>query len=227
MQAESSRAQVNSAGEAESMTGYRPATLRVACYHSVPWSMAYGLAAPVLVLNRNYQPVRVTRARRALMLMYTGAAQAVDAQFETHDFAAWANLPPRAQDESIRTSSGEVCIPRVLLLSRYGRIPTATLRLSRRNVYLRDDYTCQYCGHKAAATELNLDHVEPRCLGGRASWENLVTSCKRCNFRKGSATPQSAGMKLLRRPARPSWSTAAALASTPRRFVEWEPFLPS
>jgi 5-methylcytosine-specific restriction endonuclease McrA len=187
--------------------------------------MAYGLEAPVLVLNRNYQPVRVTRARRALMLLYVGAAKALDARYEAYDFARWSQLPPIEGYETVGTTTGRVCIPRLLLLQRYGRIPSTTIRLSRRNVYLRDDYTCQYCGRRMASKDLNLDHVLPRSLGGKATWENLVTSCRRCNGEKGSSAPEEVGMRLLRAPNRPSWSTAAALAAAPRHFTEWEPFL--
>ncbi|MDD9932276.1 MAG: HNH endonuclease, partial [Myxococcales bacterium] len=187
--------------------------------------MAYGLDAPVLVLNKHYQPVRVTRARRALTLLYVGAAQVLDANHEVHDFENWAQTEPERDDEVIGTTAGWLRIPRLVLLSRYGRIPATTLRLSRRNVYLRDDYTCQYCAAQLPARDLNLDHVTPRAAGGRASWENLVTSCRRCNFKKGSRTPEAAGMRLLSPPRRPSWSTAAALAATPRRFAEWEAFL--
>jgi 5-methylcytosine-specific restriction endonuclease McrA len=187
--------------------------------------MAYGLEAPVLVLNRHFAPVRVTRARRALMLLYIGAAKALDARYEAHDFARWSKLPPMEGYEVVGTTSGVVSIPRLLLLARYGRIPNTTIRLSRRNVYLRDDYTCQYCGRRMPSKELNLDHVTPRSQGGKATWENLVTSCRRCNFVKGGDTPEDAGMRLLRPPHRPSWSTAAALAAAPRHFSEWEPFL--
>lgn len=187
--------------------------------------MAYGLEAPVLVLNRNYAPVRVTRARRALMMLYLGAAKALDAKCEAYDFPHWRQLAPIDGYELIGTSSGVVCIPRLLLLSRYGRVPNTTIRLSRRNVYLRDDFTCQYCARRMPSRELNLDHVTPRSQGGKATWENLVTSCRRCNFNKGNATPEGAGMRLLKVPSRPSWSTAAALAAAPRHFAEWEPFI--
>jgi hypothetical protein len=187
--------------------------------------MAFGLEAPVLVLNRNYQPVRVTRARRALMLLYVGAAKALDARYEAYDFSRWLMLPPMDGYEIIGTSSGPMSVPRLLLLGRYGRIPNTTIRLSRRNVYLRDDYTCQYCGERMSGKDLNLDHVTPRSQGGKGTWENLVTSCRGCNFSKGGATPEAAGMRLLRSPSRPSWSTAAALAAAPRHFSEWEPFL--
>src|SRR5689334_8390154 len=187
--------------------------------------MAYGLDAPVLVLNRHFHPVRITRARRALMLLYVGAGKALDAAYEPHDFLRWSQLGPLDGYEVIGTTSGAVCIPRLLLLSRYARVPATTIRLSRRNVYLRDDHTCQYCGRRMASKDLNLDHVIPRSQGGKATWENLVTSCRRCNFTKGGETPEGAGMRLLRKPSRPTWSTAAALAAAPRHFREWEPFL--
>jgi 5-methylcytosine-specific restriction endonuclease McrA len=187
--------------------------------------MSQGLEAPVLVLNRHFQPVRITRARRALMLLYIGAAKALDGKYEAHDFGRWVGLGVMEGYDVIGTSSGVLCVPRLLLLSRYGRIPTTTLRLSRRNVYLRDDHTCQYCGRRMPSKELNLDHVTPRSQGGKATWENLVTSCRRCNFVKGGLTPEGAGMRLLRAPTRPTWSTAAALAATPHHFAEWEPFV--
>jgi 5-methylcytosine-specific restriction endonuclease McrA len=159
-----------------------------------------------------------------LHALVRGAARALDDRYEAHDFSQWSRLLLPGY-EQIGTMHGALCVPRVLLLVRYGRVPSTTLRLSRRNVYMRDDFTCQYCGKQQAAKDLNLDHVTPRSRGGRTTWENLVTSCRRCNFEKGSGSPEAAGMRLLRAPVRPSWSTAAALAAAPRRFEQWEPFL--
>ncbi|MDH5675159.1 MAG: HNH endonuclease [Myxococcales bacterium] len=187
--------------------------------------MAYGLDAPVLVLNRFYQPVRVTRARRALTLLFAGSGQALDRDYRQHDFERWLQGAPGEGDEVIGTSSGPLRIPRLLLLLHYGRVPRNTMRLSRRNVYLRDDHTCQYCGQRKTPRDLNLDHVTPRSRGGKTTWENLVTSCRRCNFNKGSHSLDEAGMRLMRVPIRPNWTTAAALAAAPRHFAEWEPFL--
>lgn len=192
--------------------------------------MSYGLSAPVLVLNRSFQPVRVTTARVAFTMLYLGRARALDAAFEPHDFETWAAMRPLAsvvdrEDEWIGTPRGEVRIPRVLLLATYNRVPRAAVRLSRRNVFLRDGYTCQYCGVSPHPRELNLDHVMPRSRGGRSSWENLVTSCRLCNLRKGGSTPEECGMLLRREPVRPTWNAAVQLAAAPRRFREWEPFL--
>lgn len=162
------------------------------------------------------------------MMLYAGNARALDAAYDAHDFVSWRGLPlmSEADDDVIGTSSGLLRIPRVLLLVRYGRVPRATLRLSRRNVFLRDDYTCQYCGRSPAVSDLNLDHVTPRSRGGPATWENLVTSCRQCNLSKGSATPEEAGMALRKKPICPAWTASTQLATARRRFHEWEPFLP-
>ena len=189
--------------------------------------MSYGLKAPVLVLNRHFQPVRVTNARRAFVMLYVGTARALDARYEPHDFEAWASMRPHGDDEAIGTAAGPIRVPRILLLTTYSRVPQATVRLSRRNVFLRDGFCCQYCLRKASVRELNLDHVVPRSRGGRSTWDNLVTSCRDCNLRKGGATPEECGMRLPKHPVRPTWSAAVQLAAAPRRFAEWEPFLAS
>jgi hypothetical protein len=183
------------------------------------------LSAPVLVLNRGYLPVRVTTVRHAFMMLYMGRARALDTEFEPRDFPTWAAMRPGAGDEALGTTSGPVLVPRVLLLSGYNRVPRAPLRLSRRNIFLRDDYTCQYCRSRLPARDLNLDHVVPRCRGGRSTWENLVTSCRGCNLRKGRATPEECGMALRRPPTRPSWTVVAQLARTRTRYEQWAPFI--
>ena len=186
-----------------------------------------GLEAPVLVLNRHFQPVRITTARQAFLLLYMARARALDRRFEPVAWTEWACLDPGEGDETIGTSRGPICVPRVLLLVGYARTPQAPLRLSRRNIFLRDGLTCQYCGSRPHARELNLDHVIPRSRGGRSSWENLVTSCRDCNLEKGWATPEEAGMTLRMRPARPSWSAALRMAAPTTRYPEWEPFFGS
>lgn len=187
--------------------------------------MSYGLHAPVLVLNRHYTPVRVTTARQAFEMLYQGRAHALTEGYEPHDFEAWALLAPRPRDEHVGTPSGPLRVPRLVLLSTYDRVPQAPVRLSRRNVFLRDGYCCQYCGTRPPTRELNLDHVVPRSRGGGSTWENLVTSCRPCNLRKGRALPSECGMEPATPPRRPRWSAAIQLEIAPRRFDEWEPFL--
>jgi hypothetical protein len=106
-------------------------------------------------------------------------------------------------------------------------MPRTTIRLTRRNIFLRDGYTCQYCARRGTPRDLNLDHVMPRSRGGPMTWENVVCSCRVCNLKKGGRTPPEANMRLLRRPVRPRWSPVLALAFSPGRPAEWEPFLAS
>jgi 5-methylcytosine-specific restriction endonuclease McrA len=179
----------------------------------------------VLVVNRSMQAVHITSARRAFVLLFTDVARALDEHWMGHDFRSWASVSAREGEPSFGTARGPIRIPRVLQLIDYDRMPRATVRLSRRNIFLRDAYTCQYCGKRSSARDLNLDHVMPRSRGGPTSWENIVCSCRVCNLEKGGRTPAEAGMKLLRKPSRPRWSPVLALAFTPSRPREWEPFL--
>lgn len=185
------------------------------------------LSAQVLVVNRNLQAVHITTARRAFVLMFTDIARALDLAWVAHDFESWAMLPTEAGGPTVGTSRGPIRIPRVLQLVTYDRMPRTTIRLTRRNIFLRDGYTCQYCARRGTPRDLNLDHVMPRSRGGPMTWENVVCSCRVCNLKKGGRTPPEANMRLLRRPVRPRWSPVLALAFSPGRPPEWEPFLAS
>nr|MBK7070037.1 HNH endonuclease [Deltaproteobacteria bacterium] len=185
------------------------------------------LSAQVLVVNRNLQAVHITTARRAFVLMFTDVARALDPAWVAHDFESWATISPSGDVPTVGTSRGPILIPRVLQLVAYDRMPRTTIRLTRRNIFLRDGYTCQYCARRGTPRDLNLDHVMPRSRGGPMTWENVVCSCRVCNLKKGGRTPPEANMRLLRRPVRPRWSPVLALAFSPGRPAEWEPFLAS
>lgn len=141
------------------------------------------LHQPVLVLNASYEPINVCAARRALILILKGVASAEEqAPAHVHSFNRLTALPS------------------VIRLLEYRRIPQQSRALSRKNILLRDRYTCQYCYRILPSIELTLDHVQPRSRGGGSSWENLVACCHPCNNRKGSRTPEEAGMKLAKAP---------------------------
>jgi 5-methylcytosine-specific restriction endonuclease McrA len=182
------------------------------------------LDGSVLVLNRVYQPVHVTSVRRAFTLLYQGAARAIDEEFRLFDFESWSALSAAAH-ESVGTVRRRIRIPRVIVLLAYERLPKARVRFSRFNIYARDESTCQYCGRRFARAELNLDHVIPRSRGGVTTWENVVCSCVPCNLRKGGRTPEEAGMRLLRSPARPRWTPMFRNVALRARYREWKPFL--
>jgi 5-methylcytosine-specific restriction endonuclease McrA len=141
------------------------------------------LHRPVLVLNASYEPINICAARRALVLILKGVAHA-----EEHAQA------------SLHAQRSTIPLPTVIRLLEYRRIPHQTRALSRKNIMMRDRYTCQYCHKIFNSGDLTLDHVIPRSRGGETSWENLVACCHPCNNRKGNRTPEEANLKLLHPP---------------------------
>ncbi len=162
-----------------------------------------------------------------MVLLYGGAATAIDETGESYDFDLWRDQPIREGDDAVPIVAGAIRVPRVVHLHHYDRQPRLTVRLTRRNLMFRDAHECQYCGKKPShKSDLNIDHVLPRSRGGKDSWENLVTSCRACNLRKGWHTPDEANMRLKRRPFQPKWSAVAQiLLGADAKFKEWEPFL--
>jgi 5-methylcytosine-specific restriction endonuclease McrA len=179
----------------------------------------------VLVLNRNYQPVHVTSAKRAFTLLYIGAARVVQPDFSTFDFESWAEVGLASGHDVIHTVGRTFAIPRVIVLQLYDRLPTTKVRFSRLNIYARDANTCQYCARQLPRIELNLDHVIPRARGGRTTWENVVCCCIPCNLKKGAKLTYEAGMKLLRQPVRPKWTPSFRTPNGKVAYREWLPFL--
>jgi len=141
------------------------------------------LHAPVLVLNATYEPINITAARRAVVLVLKGVATTEE---ENGSFIHSARMAIR--------------LPSVIRLTEFRRIPYQTRALSRKNILMRDRYTCQFCGRVLPASELTLDHVVPRSRGGHTDWDNLVACCHTCNNLKGDRFPEEAGLRLLRPP---------------------------
>ena len=179
----------------------------------------------VLVLNRVYQPIHVTSLKRAFCMVCTGVAKIVDEQYRTFDFVSWSAVAVEASHETIGVVGRVIRVPRVILLMNYDKMPKRRIRFSRYNIFLRDGNTCQYCGKKYQRDELNLDHVVPRSRGGMSTWENVVSSCIRCNRKKGGRTPLEAGMKLLRKPVRPNWTASLNYTLKSIKYAEWKQFL--
>ncbi|NJL19215.1 MAG: HNH endonuclease, partial [Bdellovibrionaceae bacterium] len=146
--------------------------------------MTANLDTTVLVLNRLWQAVNVCSARRAFSLVFAGHAQIVDAGsgYQTFDFHQWRDLSHEAQDhECVHTIHFRIRIPQIIVLMMFDRLPKKDVKLTRQNVFLRDDFMCQYCGGKFDRKDLNIDHVVPRSHGGKTTWENVVCSCVPCN----------------------------------------------
>lgn len=188
------------------------------------------LDRPVLVLNRFWQPVHTCSARRALKLLCLGHAQVVqtdgDDRFRTHDLASWVEHSGGAVvDDLVHSVRLALRVPRIIVLAIYDKLPRVEVRLTRRNVFLRDKFVCQYCAKPFHEVDLNLDHVLPRDKGGRTTWENIVTSCIRCNTRKANKLPHEANMFPLRTPVAPRWRPMFGLKSHGGSDESWRHFL--
>ncbi len=107
-------------------------------------------------------------------------------------------------DAVLRSASFRLSVPAVIRLKSYVRRHRVRAALSRRNIFFRDGYHCQYCRKRFPISELTCDHVNPRSQGGVTSWDNVVAACGPCNRRKGGRTPEQARMKLLNVPTRPT-----------------------
>ncbi len=193
-----------------------------------------GLNSSVLVLNRQYMAVHVVGVRRALGLLLNEMAEVIhieDGQYGNYDFHSWREVSElksefkRPEEDWVRSVNFEMCVPRVLRLLYYDRLPKQRVRLNRRNIFARDANRCQYCGKKFPTSELSLDHVVPTCLGGGASWENLVCACVKCNVRKGGRTPKQANMKLICKPERPHRSPLLTIKLGNPKYASWKTFL--
>lgn len=183
------------------------------------------LQSPVLVLNRFFMPVSVTSLRRAFILLYGGAARAVNGRYETFDFDSWSDIRSADRDDCVRTVTNVIKAPRVIILVRYDGYHRRQPKFNRINIFRRDGDACQYCAKSFAKRELTIDHVVPRSMGGRSTWDNVVCCCVACNRKKGGRTPEQANMKLLCRPVKPAASLFSNLHVKTARYEEWEPFL--
>jgi len=189
------------------------------------------LERPALVLNRNWQPVNVATVARALVLLWNESARVVDpSDYQTYTWEDWSKLRPRSDERFIQAVRFRLRVPEVITLTDYDRLPSAAVSFSRRNIFKRDHYTCQYCSRQPGSEELTIDHVVPRAQGGESRWDNCVLACLTCNKRKADRTPEQAGMRLRKQPVQPTWNppgTAAQRWSAAHelRIESWSKFV--
>lgn len=158
-----------------------------------------------LVLNASYEPLSVVSSRRALCLVLVDKAEVVE-----------VSGPP------VHSVSCSVPRPSVIRLRYMVKVPfRRAAALSRRAVFARDDYCCQYCGDRADS----IDHVMPRSRGGQHTWENVVAACRPCNLGKRDRTPEEAGLRLVR-PCRAPKATAWVVIAGTSVPDTWRPYLP-
>jgi 5-methylcytosine-specific restriction endonuclease McrA len=162
----------------------------------------------VLVLNATFEPINVCSVRRAAVLLLKDKAEMLE-------HATW----------ELRSEHTAIPRPVVIRLVTFVKVPRDTHRrkITRRAVFARDGWTCQYCGSRS---NLTVDHVIPRSKGGASSWENIVASCAPCNRRKGDHLPERANMHPRRQPAAPSPHVFIHVAS-PTIPAAWRQWLPA
>ncbi len=183
------------------------------------------LSMPTLVLNRTWTPINVTSVRRAICLAFVDLARIVDVQsYALYTFEGWVKRGP-TNGKVIQGVDMVFDAPEVVVLRHYDRVPGSGVVFSRRNLYRRDKFTCQYCMARPGSEELTVDHIIPRSKGGRTTWENCVLACVACNTRKGNRTLEEAGLKLKALPGKPAWSPLYAIARRNNRPRSWDAFL--
>ncbi len=186
--------------------------------------VAHVLQRPTLILNRNWQPVNVATVSRALVMLWNESARVIDPHdYQVYTWADWSQLVPANDEPFIRAVRLRLRVPEVVTLTDYDRLPTAAVSFSRRNIFKRDYYTCQYCGVQPGSEELTIDHVVPRAQGGITSWTNCVLACVACNKHKADRTPEQAHMRLRKPPVRPNWKPL--YASPMVRIASWAKFM--
>ena len=163
--------------------------------------------AHVLVLNQNYEPLNVCNARRAIVLVDGGKAEVLEVDGVVY-----------------RSPSRTLRVPSVIRLNHLIKRPRPRVRLTRREVFLRDQHTCQYCG--VMSKDLTLDHVVPKHRGGRHQWDNLVSACRSCNHRKGGKTVEEAKMALRQPPAEPRATPQYLFQQYLGENEGWRKFIP-
>ena len=169
------------------------------------------LFARVLVLNQSYEPIHFTTIRRAVVLVLNGKADYVEST------QGW-----------LRSARLSMPRPSVVRLNRYIRRPyRVSVSFSKRNVFRRDNHTCQYCGSQGP--NLTLDHIVPRSQRGSTCWENVVVACQPCNLRKGNRSLAASNLTLSRRPVRPHYFWYQLMAHAPNRtqLESWKKYIPS
>lgn len=169
-------------------------------------------AYPALVLNADFRPLS------HFPLSVWSWQDALKAVFQDRVY------PVDYYDAEVHTPNLSFKLPSVIALKQY--IPQHhTPAFTRHNLYLRDEYKCQYCSQELRSHELTFDHVVPRSRGGILSFENTVAACVDCNSMKANRTPEEAGMKLMRPPHVPSYQELASIQARLRPMPLHESWL--
>lgn len=159
----------------------------------------------VLVLNADFSPLTICSVEKGFLLVYLNKADVIS----------------EVSNKSLRSITTSFPFPSVIRIKKYANVPYKGVILTRQNIFKRDNHSCQYCG---AGADLTLDHLIPKSKGGKSTWTNLVTACKRCNARKGDFYLNETEMILRSKPIRPTYVMFLKATSKTLR-TDWLPYL--
>ena len=164
------------------------------------------LKRPVLVLNKLWIPIRVITVKRALKLLFADRASAILAKdYSVYNWADWSSMDAKDSEPGIQTANRRIRVPEVIVLLRYDKVHRKNIRLTKKNIYIRDKYKCKYTGKQVSHKEEDIDHVIPCSKGGKNTWDNMVVCSREINRQKGNRTPDEAGLKLIKTPKKPDY----------------------
>jgi 5-methylcytosine-specific restriction endonuclease McrA len=178
--------------------------------------------------------IRVVGARRAFSLLFRELAEVVsleEGKYFNYDFESWCEVSEFRRNfeldghDWVSTVNFNIAVPRIIRLLFYDRLPRNEVKFNRRNIFARDKNRCQYCGNRYPTSELSLDHVIPRSMGGKSAWANMVCACTGCNVKKGGRTPKEAGLSLIQKPVKPKRNPLLHVHLGHQRYRSWKQFL--
>lgn len=182
----------------------------------------------VLILNKHWIPINTTSARHSFALMFSNNAKGIlieEDKMLPLEWSEWVNLSVKDKDRKINTVKGSIKIPNVIVLNNYDKIPRQTVKFTQKNLWERDNFTCQYTNKKVNKITGNIDHIIPKSQGGKTCWENCVIAHKEINAIKADRTPEQAGLNLIKKPKAPKFMPVSFYIRNKEGIEDWELFL--
>ena len=164
----------------------------------------------ILVLDKNYQPIRIVNVRGAIYLVFREAANVIDGDYNVFELQEWLRHSKHRMEvdddfPALRSIDSAFGIPDIIILRNFIQKKPRESVCTKMNIFMRDLFQCQYCGVRISQGNATIDHVVPRSRGGEITWKNAVTSCKDCNNKKGHKALSECGMKLHKKPSPLVW----------------------
>ena len=184
----------------------------------------------VLVLNKSWMAINTSTVRHAASLMFAGQAKGVlisDNKIQALNWDEWININITEEEEGIKTVTQKIKLPSIVVMTFCDKIPKQIIKFTQNNLWERDNFTCQYTGKTVTKQTGNIDHIIPKSLGGKTCWENCVIASKDINAQKSDKTPEQAGLKLIKKPARPRIMPVSFFIKNKENNLDWNWFLHS